>query len=234
MSLLERSSSSSNTNDYLLSSDELFLKELESRDGIYSFIYHELETTTTRNLEMTENDKSRGSCLLETSNCTGKQDHQQFIIYQIEEANTEDILTTPDGINIPENNISETTEKTTTNISTFSINNSISTETLQLKQTSSLELWKTWYPPFGLSPCRFAGQPQLFSKNNKDFRIRHATPRFSHITVPMVRNRRHRLKETSEYKKFPIEGYTPDLRSLFPHDPDVHAPFTGKIDVNEK
>uniref|UniRef100_A0A1A9UE84 Uncharacterized protein n=1 Tax=Glossina austeni TaxID=7395 RepID=A0A1A9UE84_GLOAU len=71
--------------------------------------------------------------------------------------------------------------------------------------------------------------------SNRTFRVRIPMPRFSHISAPLIRNRRHALKETADYKncKMCTIG-VPDLRSLFPNDPDVHAPFNKLSDMHEK
>ncbi|XP_073831870.1 uncharacterized protein [Musca autumnalis] len=234
MSLLERN----NTADCILSSDELMLKELESRDGIYSFIFHELETTpaTTTRQKMADSSSSssRASCFIETPNAVGNYDHQQFVIYHIEEATAENITETSNTIKSENNTTATTNAPTSTNTFSNSLSPLNSTGgTFEVMKTTSVEFLKTWHPPSLLSfTCRFSQQPpQLFGcySNNNNFRIRNATPRFSHVTVPLVRNRRHPLKDTPEYKKFPIENYTPDLRLLFPHDPDVHAPFAKEV-----
>ncbi|XP_037936442.1 putative uncharacterized protein DDB_G0282133 [Teleopsis dalmanni] len=79
--------------------------------------------------------------------------------------------------------------------------------------------------PFSFEPVNM----YTYSSKNYDMQLRDPHVRFSHITEPLVRNRVHPLKETAQYKfGNMLRREPPDLRNLFPHDPDVHAPFVRK------
>ncbi|XP_036234388.2 uncharacterized protein [Bactrocera oleae] len=281
--------------DINLSTDELMLKELERRDGIYSFIFHELEvpkaetptasispaklidrshgairTPVTSEYEVSAdnnnaNDNSNASdkfkirtetVLIQRSNVichsnstlTATATKTKTMIY------TTPTTTTPN--NTPPSNKSPmttatatsssatptmlpslftTTPLTTTTCTTPLTNGNVLPPAACFPNLSGINMrsyhehFKTWHPP----PTLVYDNPKLYAyMANCGFRVRLATPRFSHITAPLVRNRRHALKETPQYKRISemcMCAPVADLRALFPLDPDVHAPFATTV-----
>ncbi|XP_067636912.1 mucin-2-like [Eurosta solidaginis] len=281
-----------------LSTDELMLNELERRDGIYSFIFHELEvpkvdtpttsipksklinsnyTTTTTNTfttttTFTTEDKSNASIDNNTnSNVYNNQDNDSFpdaLKIKTESRLMQHITTNTTAITTitvatTTTTLTFTSPVTTSFINTFPsatcaavtattiiVPSLFTTSPLPTSTQSTLggntclpsfsgmsmrsyhDYLKTWHPP----PSLVYDNPKLYAyMANCGFRVRVPTPRFSHITTPLVRNRRHALKETPEYKGMYDStcmcAPVPDLRDLFPHDPDVHAPFEMTMEV---
>uniref|UniRef100_A0A1I8P0Z2 Uncharacterized protein n=1 Tax=Stomoxys calcitrans TaxID=35570 RepID=A0A1I8P0Z2_STOCA len=239
--------------DFNPSSDELMLKELERRDGIYSFIFHELEATTEKKNERRFNEKRPESgcngvnsnsnvtieskAKLEHIQVNGSH-HKQIISYESTRSQEQTKLTLGniklEGI--PTSNPS-TIPKSLDSSNTMSSWNPLYTSNCYENGmiTQSSEFWRAWHSSnLNSSSCRFPEQLNLLNVCPKQtFGIRNATPGFSHIAVKLERHRKHPLKETPEYKKWfdsPTNGKIPDLRSLFPYDPDVHAPFKPLLD----
>ncbi|XP_039961557.1 uncharacterized protein LOC120775437 [Bactrocera tryoni] len=285
--------------DINLSTDELMLKELERRDGIYSFIFHELEvpkaeTPTAsispdklidRNHEaaktpaMSENEVSADNNNATDSNNPSDKFKIRTETVLIQRSNvichsnstltatatkTKTMIytapTTTTLNNTPPSNKSpmETAMATSTNATPTMLPSLFTTTPLTattyatpftngnvlppaacfpslsgINMRSYHEHFKTWHPP----PTLVYDNPKLYAyMANCGFRVRLATPRFSHITAPLVRNRRHALKETPQYKRMSeLSMCAPvaDLRALFPLDPDVHAPFAATIGIVE-
>ncbi|XP_054730238.1 uncharacterized protein LOC129239007 [Anastrepha obliqua] len=284
-------------NDFIeinLSTDELMLKELERRDGIYSFIFHELDvpkpdtptpntspdklvdvnyittttiatTTTTTIIDEvnanTDSDSSSLSDELKIKAETIFKQRSQFdcptstntaatatktIVFSVP-ATTSFINTFP--IIKGTGSTATTTGATTIIVPSLFAASPLTTPSTTAASTaingvnatlpyfpSSLsgigmrsyhEYLKTWHPPSSL----VYDNPKLYTyMANCGFRVRVPTPRFSHISAPLVRNRRHALKQTPEYKQITDSkkyAHVADLRALFPHDPDVHAPFAA-------
>ncbi|XP_011179889.1 uncharacterized protein LOC105210554 [Zeugodacus cucurbitae] len=284
--------------DINLSTDELMLKELERRDGIYSFIFHELEVpkaeTPTASISPVKLiDRSYGATKAPTTNgneisdntdsSNGTDNNNASDKYKIR---TETVLiqrsnvichsnstltatatktktmiytapTTTTLINTSPNNKSPTAAEPATSSSAMPIilpsiftTTPLSTTTActtpitngnvlppaacfpslsGINMRSYHEHFKTWHPPATL----VYDNPKLYAyMANCGFRVRLATPRFSHISAPLVRNRRHALKETPQYKRMSemcMCAPVADLRALFPLDPDVHAPFATSV-----
>lgn len=204
--------------DTLTIEEELLLMEMERRDGIYSFIFHELENNDNK--------------LNEKTNVESHLD-----IHAIKQINTE-MVTTEKPATYEQPNIvgfslkskrsyltSDFTTynqpKTTTSVfqDSFSLNK-ISNSQLNIRSKSSLNFMHQKTRP--VSSLNFMQQFCSFPSIN----VRRAKSPFSYLHEPMVRNRRHKLKETKEYKNF-MRNLTKvaDLRDLFPLDRDVHAPF---------
>ncbi|KAM7350136.1 uncharacterized protein ACRADG_008799 [Cochliomyia hominivorax] len=171
--------------DLLTNNDELLLMELERRDGIYSFIFHELENH--ENNQQTENQTNLHP-KTESGSSLGKS-----------------------------------------TLTCNSIELEFSSE--RLSRNSSRNVYKTWLPSQELQQLNLNYQIPSFQQicSLRSLTVRRAKSPFSHIQAPMVRNRRHKLKETKEYRNFMSDiTKVPDLRDLFPLDPDVHAPFLDK------
>lgn len=193
-----------------ISNDELMLKELERRDGIYSFIFHELESTKCTKGQL----------------ASYEQNAHHHLLHSFEDINNYNSCTSSSSISEQQQQPGEH----------FSVNNNatmssdkiqsivVSTEPI-LSTTHFHDYLKPWNPP----PSLVYDHPQLYAfMANCGFRVRAPPPRFSHVTAPLIRNRRHALKDSPEYKRYGVCLInTPDLRKLFPHDPDVHAPFGG-------
>lgn len=213
-----------------LSNDELMLEELGRRDGIYSFIFHELDSKTPTD---------KHECILSEDIDLIKMDLQSIKVEDIGKTYADNLLyrskdklkrsdvdskwleTMPAA---PPHLVMPTKKK---------INHSYNS----LGSSSSSKYFRTSISPyFGCDNNKLpyyesAAVPLIYDCSsaqyaNKLFQIRAPAPSFSHYTEPLIRNRRHILKETSEYKNsFKKHWEIPDLRRLFPLDPDVHAPF---------
>ncbi|XP_037809458.1 uncharacterized protein LOC119602164 [Lucilia sericata] len=178
--------------DVLPNDDELLLMELERRDGIYSFIFHELETNKLQTEEQHKIKENNTSAML----------NESHIKWELKSEIT--------------------TKKTPLLTATLNSSQPYAYADWGFKNSTTVfsnswhhtQATKTAYPSF----------QQVCSL--RSLNVRRAKSPFSHIHTPLVRNRRHELKETEEYKNY-MDGITKiaDLRQLFPLDPDVHAPF---------
>lgn len=215
--------------------DELLLLELERRDGIYSFIFHEMEDHQQQKPEEKE-FKEEEQTLVETNPIENTD-----ITVKLSKIERKLDVIMPSVSTPPANNKSQTNGCLFANDITkpLAYNGYNGTKTL-----NASDIWKTWQPTAAANtqilPFNFQFQMPITTygsfKNpamNKPWGVRKAKPSFSHVYAPLVRNRRHKLKETAEYKSFE-ENLTKvaDLRHLFPLDPDVYAPF-AKTKVEE-
>ncbi|XP_036345199.1 uncharacterized protein LOC118754432 [Rhagoletis pomonella] len=273
-----------------LSTDELMLNELERRDGIYSFIFHELEVpraeTPTRCIapaKIIDHNyiKTRTTAgTADEGNINADTVHSNSLPNELK-IKTEAVFIQRSQMNDTASNITTTaaaatTTKTLTHssspattsfINTIPAIRSLTPTTASTSAATTIivpslfaasplttppsttaandiggtlpcmpslsgvsmrsyhEYLKTWHPP----PSLVYNNTKLYSyMANCGFRVRVPTPRFSHISAPLVRNRRHALKDTPKYKRMSelcLCAPVADLRALFPHDPDVHAPF---------
>lgn len=217
-----------------LDNDELMLKELERRDGIYSFIFHELEAPRENFI------KEENKILPSTSPMVNRQ------VFAFNESSELPIqspsVSVPPLSTYNNDHLSEVSNPflQTPMITLPTVRQS--NEDNSLQKISSFgapkltmcnnDYLKAWRPASSLfydctKACNYV--------SNRTFRVRIPMPRFSHISAPLIRNRRHALKETADYKncKMCTMG-VPDLRSLFPNDPDVHAPFNELSNMHEK
>ncbi|XP_017477960.1 PREDICTED: uncharacterized protein LOC108367776 [Rhagoletis zephyria] len=273
-----------------LSTDELMLNELERRDGIYSFIFHELEVpraeTPTRCIapaniidhnyiktKTTAGTADEGNINADTVHSNSLPDELKikteavFIQRSQMDDTASNIMTTAAAAATTKTLTYSSSTATTSFISTIPVIRSLTPTTASTSAATTIivpslfaasplttppsttaandiggtlpcmsslsgvsmrsyhEYLKTWHPP----PSLVYNNPKLYSyMANCGFRVRVPTPRFSHISAPLVRNRRHALKDTPKYKRMSelfLCAPVADLRALFPHDPDVHAPF---------
>ncbi|XP_065363558.1 uncharacterized protein LOC135956885 [Calliphora vicina] len=198
--------------DSLPNDDELLLMELERRDGIYSFIFHELEANKFQTNKPENQHKNNIH-----------ENHKKW------QPKCEEVPTTSTAK-------SPLLSATSTFLTTSNSSKPYSYASCFIKN-STIDLDKTWPHSQSKTPVNLNFQFQMpFSAaaypsfqqlcSLRTLHVRGAKPSFSHIQTPLVRNRRHELKETPEYKNF-MNSFTKvaDLRELFPLDPDVHAPF---------
>lgn len=208
--------------------DELLLLELERRDGIYSFIFHELEDHQTETKEINFKDEQT----LFESSLKENNDSNNVNLSKVERKL--DVVMPSASTPPPANIKSQTTACLFANESSKPLTHAGH----NTKALNPNEMWKSWQSSAAVNsqllPFNFQFQmpgPNYCTFKNpsivKPWGIRKAKPTFSHVYEPLVRNRRHKLKETPEYKSF---GEHPtkvaDLRQLFPLDPDAYAPFT--------
>ncbi|KAI9590222.1 uncharacterized protein LOC119644573 [Glossina fuscipes] len=217
-----------------LDHDELMLKELERRDGIYSFIFHELEAPRENFI------KEENKILPPTSPTVNRQtfafNESSELPIQSPSVHLPALSTSNNSDHLPDvTNVFQTPTITLPTVRQSNEENSLqkmpSFGAPKLTMCNNHYL-KAWRPASSLfydctKICNYV--------SNRTFRVRIPMPRFSHISAPLIRNRRHALKETADYKncKMCTIG-VPDLRSLFPNDPDVHAPFNKLSNMHEK
>lgn len=194
--------------DILQNDDEFLLKELERRDGIYSFIFKELEASKFQS-ELEEKSHQIKADMPENKEC-------QWIINDL--------------------NTRQTVEKSLISSATACIGTPCSSKTSLLYGDAIVkysvknfqESWQSNFNKQFQRSFKTSSFPPSFQQFDclHSLNVRKAKSPFPHIHAPLVRNRRHEFKETKEYKNF-MNGSTQvaDLRELFPLDPDVHAPF---------
>lgn len=196
--------------DLFESDDELLLMELERRDGIYSFIFHELEANILPN--------------------DFEKNHNQM------ENNIDKAIGFRDFLNenqLPSNDVTSQLEKAAPTTSCTSVvatgKNSYSLGDRFLNKTSQDFRANRQTNLNFQFPLSAANSPFQQFCTLHTFSVRRPKTPFSQLYSPLVRNRRHKLKEAKEYNNF-MDNITQvaDLRALFPLDPDVHAPFQTK------
>ncbi|KNC26495.1 hypothetical protein FF38_08569 [Lucilia cuprina] len=192
--------------DVLPNDDELLLMELERRDGIYSFIFHELEANKLQTEEQHKIKESNKNLMF----------NEHLIKWELKsEITTKNtpLLSTTLNSSQPHAKTDECIKNSTT-IFNNSWHRMQATKSLNSNLPYQVHFSAPAYPSF----------QQVCSL--RSLNVRRAKSPFSHIHTTLVRNRRHELKETAEYKNYMDDiSKIADLRDLFPLDPDVHAPF---------
>lgn len=201
--------------DSLQNDDELLLMELERRDGIYSFIFHELENNTEVELKKENQFDLKATKQIKTEILTNKNEPKTYHPTNTIEISLKSEMSSllPNPANF--SGFNQTKSSKASSQDSFSLTK-VCISRQNTKPESSLNFIQ-----------QMSSIQQLCSL--RALNVRRAKSPFSYLHEPMVRNRRHKLKETKEYKNF-MQNITKvaDLRELFPMDPDVHAPFLVK------
>lgn len=228
-----------------LNNDELMLEELGRRDGIYSFIFHELdaknetdhpgvlvsdrpETLVSRNFGLDLMNVGAQNALVtnkyrkDQNKMTSQRNKNVNVKRETKTKWFESVAAAPPHLVMPSRHEFIRNYTAIASSSAKYLNTPFSP--YYNSQNNRIPFWE----PTSTAPLMDNGDPSDVPPNHL-FRVRPPCPSFSHYSAPLIRNRRHALKETTAYKNTFKRQFAaseiPDLRHLFPHDPDVHAPF---------
>lgn len=221
-----------------LSNDELMLEELGRRDGIYSFIFHELDskspTSSSEQCLLSEDiDLIKKDLQSVKEDDISKKNLEYFMLHKNKDIaekekdlkSFETIVAAPPHLVIPTTRNDIMCNYTAMGSSTSSTYVNSQYSPFYGNGSDRAPLWESTTVPL-IYDCNIS------NVSNQLFRLRSRCPSFSHYTEPLVRNRRHALKDTAEYKisvKQKIQNLEiSDLRHLFPNDPDVCASYMEK------